>query len=216
VSLEHVDVVLGSSIVRVPAAQLRARAAEAARVVVDVGAGDGRLAYRLARAHTDWLCMAVDACAAGMQRLSWRAQRKTGRGGAPNAVFIRAAAESLPDGLAAIADEVSVCYPWGSLLQAVIRPDDTVLRRIARVGRPGAALRIRVNVSALIALTGRVGAMLADGGSPLRSSYAAAGIRLDFCGQVREEGETSWGARLHGGRPATVLAIDGTVLGRAA
>jgi hypothetical protein len=196
VSVEHVDVVRGKSIVRLPATQLVEWAAAAARVVVDVGAGDGGLAYRQARAHPDWLCLALDACAAGMQRLSWRAGRKPSRGGAPNAVFVRASVESIPQALAGIGDEVTVCYPWRGLRDAVIEPDLAVLARIVRLGRPGSRLRIRVNDSALPS-GGDFGRWLAHAEPRLRRGYAAR--------------ETSWGARLQGGRHAVVLAIDGTV-----
>jgi 16S rRNA (adenine(1408)-N(1))-methyltransferase len=209
VSVEHVDVVHGKSVVRVPAAQLQTRAAAAARVVVDLGAGDGRFVYRLARAHPDWLCIAVDACAAGMRELSWRAERKPSRGGAPNAVFIRAEVSSLPYTLAGIADEVTINCPWGSLLRAVLEPDPAVLGRIVRLGRPGAALRIRVNESALAAWE--------TAGRPfdihlpqLRQGYLEAGVRLDLLGRIPTDGETSWGLRLLGGSPGVILAIDGT------
>lgn len=133
-SLDPIDVVRGRSIVRLPASQLRERAAAAARIVVDLGAGDGRLTYRLARAHPDWLCVAVDACAAAMRRLSSRAARRMARGGAPNALFLVASAESLPDAREAMADEITVQYPWGGLLRAVIEPDPAILRQIARIG----------------------------------------------------------------------------------
>lgn len=210
-SLDHVDVVRGRTIVRVPAAEIQIRAVGAARVVVDVGAGDGRLAYRLARAHPDWLCLAVDACAAGMRRLSRKADRKPSRGGAPNALFVRASVESLPRGLAGIADEVTVFYPWGSLLRAVVEPEKGVLSWLVQLGRPGATLRIRVNESALPAAKGAFDRWLGEAAPRLERGYAALGVTLDHCGWLSLEGETSWGARLHGGRRAAVLAIEGTL-----
>jgi 16S rRNA (adenine(1408)-N(1))-methyltransferase len=208
VSVESVDVVRGKCVVRVPVAELLARAAAAARVVVDLGAGDGRYAYRLARAQPDWLCLAVDACASGMRELSWRAGRKPSRGGAPNVVFVRAEASSLPGALCGIADEVSVFYPWGSLLRAVLEPEPALLARIVRLGRPGTALRIRVNASALAA----AGMDGLDRLLPrLRRDYAAAGVRLARCGPAPAEGVTRWGTRLLAGRAAEDLAIDGTL-----
>jgi 16S rRNA (adenine(1408)-N(1))-methyltransferase len=210
-SSDHVDVVRGRSIVRLPVAALQARAAAATRVVVDVGAGDGRFVYRLARAHRDWLCVAVDACAGGMRRLSRQAERKPSRGGAPNVLFVRAAAESLPYGLAGIADEVTVFYPWGSLLRAIVEPDPGVLGRIVRLGRPAAALRIRVNPTALGTGSSDVDHWLADAEPRLRRGYAELGVTLDRCGRLALAAETSWGARLQGGRPADVLAIEATL-----
>jgi 16S rRNA (adenine(1408)-N(1))-methyltransferase len=208
VSVESVDVVRGKCVVRVSVAELLAQAAAAARVVVDLGAGDGRYAYRLARAHPAWLCLAVDACAAGMRELSWRAGRKPSRGGAPNAIFVRAEASSLPEALCGIADEVSVFYPWGSLLRAVLEPEPALLARIVRLGRPGAALRIRVNESALAA----AGTQPLERWLPrLRHAYSAAGVNLALCGPVPAAGLTRWGTRLLAGRAAEDLAIEGAL-----
>ena len=62
---------------------------------------------------------------ASRQRLSRvptaaQARRKPARGGAPNALFIVAAAEALPEPLTGIADEITINYPWGSLLRIVV------------------------------------------------------------------------------------------------
>lgn len=180
----------------------RADALDAAgyeRVVVDVGAGDGRWIYRLARAHPTWLCVAVDADAAAMRATSWRARRKPARGGAPNAVFLRMAAEALPDALERTADEVHVQYPWGSLLRAVTAPGE-VLSRIARVGKAGALLRVMVNASAL-------GEEVRP--DALRDAYEAAGVEITTLAWTQAAAATSWGRRV--ARDGRALVIEGTV-----
>jgi len=131
------------------------------------------------------------------------------RGGASNALFLRAAAEALPGALEGVADEITVHYPWGSLLRAVIEPDPTILGQIARMGRHGARLRVRLNVSAVVSANGEAGTWMSQAESRLGTGYAAAGIRLASCGLVLAEAETSWSARLQRGQRATVLAIDG-------
>ena len=145
-----------------------------------------------------------------MRRLSWRAERKASRGGASNAVFVRAAVASLPRALTGIADEVTVNYPWGSLLRAIVAPDRAVLRRIAGVGRPGAALRVRVNESALAAAQ-IAGADLDRFLPLLRRAYLESGVALVSCGRSLTEADTAWSARVLGGRSGVVLAIDGMV-----
>lgn len=227
-SLDHFELVRGRATARLSAQELRERAAAAARIVVDVGAGDGRLTYALARAHPDWLCVAIDACAEAMRRLSFTAARKPARGGASNALFLRSAAEDLPGALEGLAHELTVHYPWGSLLRAVVDPNPEVLGRIARLGRPGGRLRILVNASAVPGLfaslraTGSPTAGVTSDGEVARTKlwldrgYGEAGIRLESCRPEVAPANTSWGARLHGGRAATVLAIEGVVAGGAA
>jgi len=144
-----IAVVRGKQIVIIKGVALRACAAAALRAVVDLGAGDGKWIYRLARVHPEWLCVAVDANAAGMREASRRAGRKPSRGGAANAWFIRASAEALPPALGGLADEIHIHLPWGSLPRGLLRPEPALLARIARLGRPGAVLSIRVNRSVL-------------------------------------------------------------------
>lgn len=119
------------------------------RVVVDIGCGDGRHVYRLAKANPTWLCVGVDANGAVMATIAYRASRKASRGGVPNAAFVRASLDELPGPLEGIADEVQVNLPWGSLLDAVLGRDERGLAAVAAVGKPGATLRVAINASAL-------------------------------------------------------------------
>jgi tRNA G46 methylase TrmB len=84
-------------------------------VTIDLGTGDGRLPYVLARDTPDRLFVGIDANAAGLCRFSGRADRER----LGNLVYVRAAAESLPSELTVVADRVKVILPWGSLLAAV-------------------------------------------------------------------------------------------------
>jgi len=129
-----VQLVWGSKILEVDGSTLRDEGAGFKYVAVDLGAGDGRFVYRLARTHADWFCVAIDANADGLRDRSRRAARKPSRGGAPNARFVRAAAENLPRALESFADVIYVLYPWGRLLRAVLAADLEVLLRIARLG----------------------------------------------------------------------------------
>ena len=93
---DGIDLVRGKKIERVAGLALRREAAAAERVVVDLGAGDGRWIFRIARAHPAWFCVGVDANADGISETARRAGRKPARGGAPNAWFLRAMVAALP------------------------------------------------------------------------------------------------------------------------
>lgn len=77
--------------------------------------------------------MGVDASAAGLREFSGGALRER----LDNAVFVRAAVESLPRELAAAADRVTVVLPWGTLLAAVAMPSVAVLRGIREISGEG-------------------------------------------------------------------------------
>jgi 16S rRNA (adenine(1408)-N(1))-methyltransferase len=57
-------------------------------------------------------------------------------------LFVQAAVEKLPREFDGIASELSVQFPWGSLLQGVIRGEQQVLENLRRLCSPTASLRI--------------------------------------------------------------------------
>jgi len=93
---------------------------------------------RTARRDPRTLAIGIDADAASMRAAAGRAARA--RGGQPNAVFVVAAVEALPPELAAVADEVTVLFPWGSLLRGVVTGAPATFRAIADLLRPGGAM----------------------------------------------------------------------------
>lgn len=214
---DAVGVVWGKHTIAVAGQTVRDAARHAERVIVDVGAGDGRWIYRMARRSPSWLCLGIDANAQQMQTISSRARRKPARGGAKNVWFICSAVEALPIALAEIADEIHVHFPWGSLLWAIYRPDIAILARIAGMGKPGATFTARINTSilndALIRRRLHLPLAPSEMGSRLHSPYAAAGIRLERV-EVRDEApHTTWGRRLGSGHPDRVLILEGVVDG---
>lgn len=109
---------------------------------MDIGTGDGAYVLRRARACPERLFIGIDSNARGLAECSRKAARKVVRGGAPYAMFVHAAAERLPRELDGLAGEVTILNPWGSLLDAVVRPDAAVLASVRRLCRPGGTLRI--------------------------------------------------------------------------
>lgn len=156
-----------------------------------------------------------------MRRASQRAAAS--RGGLPNAIFVWAPVERLPDGLTG-ATELHVIMPWGSLLRAVAGGDREVLAGLAGACRPGARFRIALNLHPWRSAGSGAPEL---GGLPepdprwalttLAERYAAAGWRLDradyLTGPEVEALHSSWTRRLRSSRPGglDVLALTGTI-----
>jgi 16S rRNA (adenine(1408)-N(1))-methyltransferase len=111
-------------------------------VIVDIGTGDGSYVYRSARAHPDRFYIGVDAQASALESVSQKIYRKPAKGGLPNALFVHASVEALPEELNGVANAVHVHFPWGSLLRAVALGGEAVLRNLRRICAPGACLKI--------------------------------------------------------------------------
>ena len=198
---------------------LLARIAETActRVLVDVGTGDGRFAYRWAGAHPDTFCIGLEPVAERMREVSHRASRKPARGGRPNALFVVASAESLPHELDDLADTLSINYPWSSLFTALVLPDPAILAGLRRLTRPGAELLALLNQTVLDdrPYAERLGLPpLTDDrlDAELRPAYLAAGfaIREQRVFQGQAPHQTSWGQHLTlgSGRLTRLITAD--------
>lgn len=139
--------VIGKRLVEISAEALAERRRGYAKVLVDVGTGDGRFAYRWAHDHPDTFCIGLDPVAEAMREMSWKSARKPARGGLPNVMYVVASIEDPPSDLTQIADRLFVNYPWGSLLRAFVVPDDRLLRCVMSLGRPGTPVTVLLNAS---------------------------------------------------------------------
>ena len=188
-------------------------------LVVDVGTGDGKHVLAEARRRPDALVVGLDAGPDALRRTALRAAAKPDKGGRPNAVFVWAAVEQWPAGLTGV-DELHCLMPWGSLLRALVIPDEPVLASIADACRPGAPFLVTLNLHAWRPPVPEVG------GTPeptpdtvaelLAPAYARAGWTLTSSHYADAEEiaalGTSWTKRLGSTRAElAVLTLRGTI-----
>jgi len=110
--------------------------------VVDLGTGDGRYPLHVARTRADTLAIGLDASSDAIAHAARRAIRDH----VPNLVLLRDPVEGLP--LASIADEVTIHFPWGSLLRGALAEDEEVFDSICRLPRPGGGLTLMWSITA--------------------------------------------------------------------
>jgi SAM-dependent methyltransferase len=106
--------------------------------MVDVGAGDGGYVLHRARTEPRTFAIAIDASADALTEGAWRAKRAHLR----NAAFLVEGVEHLSPELSAIAHEVTVHFPWGSLLNGLVDGSPSVVRPIADLLKPNAELNV--------------------------------------------------------------------------
>jgi 16S rRNA (adenine(1408)-N(1))-methyltransferase len=123
----------------------------------------------------------------------------------PNLVLLREPVET--GGLESIADEVTVHFPWGSLLRGALAEDESVFAAICRLPRRGGVLTLMLSVT------------VRDGRAPLdeddvariRRAYRSGGLVLvehrAVAGADVDIARSSWGRRLDvgGTRPGQLL-----------
>jgi 16S rRNA (adenine(1408)-N(1))-methyltransferase len=174
-------------------------------VTIDLGAGDGRAVLRRATLEPATLAIGVDADAASMAEPSRRAARPARKGGRPNALFVLAAAESLPAELLGLADLVTVHFPWGSLLRGCLGGDARVAAGTAALVKPGGRLELllapapRDRLAGLPTEPSEIIAAVARAFAPFGLGVVEG--RQATEAEVRASGST-WAKRLLAGRAA--------------
>lgn len=182
-------------------------------IVIDIGTGDGRFVSAAAKANPHKFFIGVDANVKPLEKPSMKATRKPAKGGLPNAMFVQAAVEDLPEEFDGIADEIHIHFPWGSLLKAVATGDMTVIASLRRITAPGGLLEIIIGLDA-----DRDRAELERLEVPdltpvvvhsyLVPKYLAAGFKLLDARQVPSEEwsrfKTTWAQKLRSGTGRTV------------
>ena len=118
---------------------LREKAAVFDSVCLDIGTGDGKRLYRTAKAHPRTLFIGVDPVRENMLETAQKSAKKPAKGGLDNLMLVIGAVEALPPELYDIADEITVYFPWGSLLESVIKPIVASLEQIRLTAVNGAA-----------------------------------------------------------------------------
>ena len=169
---------------------------------MDVGAGEGGYVLHRARIDPTTFAIALDASPDALANGAWRAKRAR----VPNAAFLVEGVERLPPELRCLADEVTIHFPWGSLLRGVIDGSSSVVGAIAGLMKPGAELRV------LVSAVERDGFMEVTP-SHVRSrasAYAQHGLHLveaqRASSEVVAETRSPWAKRLGVGhtRPAVI------------
>jgi 16S rRNA (adenine(1408)-N(1))-methyltransferase len=171
--------------------------------VVDAGTGDGRYPLHVARTRADTLAIGLDASSdtlAYAARLAVRERRA-------NLVLLREPIERV--GLDAIADEVTIHFPWGSLLRGALAEDLGAFDAICRLPRAGGTLTLLLS---LVARDGRAplgGRDIARVTRAYRSCCFALVESRAIARADVDAAASSWGKRLDvgGTRPGHLLRL---------
>lgn len=170
---------------------------------IDLGTGDGRFVRHIAGENPRLFVIGLDAARENLAGTSRRAPS--------NALFTIANALALPHELNGLAAQVTINFPWGSLLERLLAADPALLSGLARIAQPDAGLEIRLNAGALA----EAGWSLEAGAEQARTVLAAYGF--DLCRPVFMNARdlkacpTTWAKRLAFGRDPRAMYLRGRI-----
>jgi hypothetical protein len=196
-----VESLRGKHALEIDAHELAARVAGYADVLIDLGTGDGRFVQSVAQTHPATFAIGIDACRENLRTRTLRTP--------PNALYLIANVLALPDGLEGLATRLTVNFPWGSLLDALLGNEPACVARLAALARPDAQLEMRLNAGALA----EAGWPLEDGARQVRRTLQARGFDIQppvaLGPRELRACPTTWAHRLAFGRDPRALELRG-------
>ena len=121
--------------------ELTKRRAAYANILIDIGTGDGHFVRCMAEKQKDRFFIGVDACRENL--------RVNSRVKLPNALFVIASAQALPSELNGLASHITINFPWGSLLESLLKDDVCLINGLLFITHPCASMDILLNGEAL-------------------------------------------------------------------
>lgn len=185
--------------------------------MVDIGTGDGLLVYRSAPFNPHTFFIGIDANSRPLEKISEKIHRKPARGGQKNVLFVQSAVEGLPSELDGIANEVTIIFPWGSLLRAVVTGDQAILKNLRRICSSGALVKVVVSLDfakdkSEIERLGLPQPSVEYVETVLKKQYESAGLKIvsatQFTSPDLTEFETTWARRLRQNASRSYIEIQ--------
>jgi hypothetical protein len=176
------------------------RIADYKHIHLDLGTGDGRYVCRRAAQYQDHFFIGLDACRENL--------RANSRIKLPNALFVIASAQALPEELNGLASHVTINFPWGSLLEGLLSREGSLVSQFQYITRPFAGLDIHLNAEAPVT----AGWTLESGADQIERVMNAEGWRLRSrswtdAGVLRSL-PTTWAKRLAFGRDPRAIHLS--------
>jgi len=178
---------------------LSERLADYNHILLDLGTGDGRFVRCMAEQRPNWFFIGMDACRENLRANSLRKL--------PNAMFVIASVQALPIELNGLASHVTINFPWGSLLESLLKDDASLISGLLSVTRPCASMDIYLNADALTT----TGWMLEAGANEIERVLNAVRwkTRSRACMDARglRSFPTTWAKRLAFGRDPRAIQL---------
>ena len=193
------ETIRGKTSLELTATELKERLAGYKHTLLDLGTGDGRYVCHIAKQNPDRFFIGIDACRENL-RLHSRKKR-------PNALFLIANAQALPVELNGLASHVTINFPWGSLLESLLKDNDALISTLKTVTRPSAEMIIHLNGEAL----STVGWTLESGAEQIQRILSAEGwkTKSHFCMDTHllRHFPSTWAKRLAFGRDPRAIQL---------
>ena len=143
-----ITVLCGKTAKEIQKSDLDSLTTKYANICIDIGTGDGKNIYRKARQDKETFYIGLDPVKDNMEDIAVKMAKKPEKGGLDNALLVISTAENLPSELYGIADRVTVLFPWGVLLEGIVKPEEEFINAVKKAAKPGAEFEFITTYSA--------------------------------------------------------------------
>lgn len=181
-------------------------------IVIDLGTGNGKFVYDLALNNPDILYLGIEPTACNLYEYS----KKANKNKVNNLIYIITSIENMDDELNGLAEKVYVNFPWGSLLEAIVKDIPELLGKIALLGKKGAEYNFTFAYSTIhepVEIEKRNLPILTDDylKSKLSAIYKEVGLIIETCTNLKPQDinkfGTLWAKKLFLGKSRDVYNI---------
>ena len=195
------ELIRGKASLDLDLTKLKERLTNYKRITLDLGTGDGKFAFCHADKFPDHFVIGVDSCRENLHEHS--------RAKLPNLLYIIASAQNLPQELNGLISNISINFPWGSLLESLLIGDPKLMSGLASISRSVTTVEIRLNGGALT----EVGWDLEAGVEKIYANLLEAGWQVNIPTLMNTNAlrsfPSTWAKRLAFGRDPRAIQLSG-------
>ena len=195
------ELIRGKASLDLDLTELKERLTIYKRITLDLGTGDGKFAFCHAGKFPNHFVIGVDSCRENLHEYS--------RAKLPNLLYIIASAQNLPQELNGLISNISINFPWGSLLESLLIGDPKLMSGLASISRSVTTVEIRLNGGALT----EVGWDLEAGVEKIYANLLEAGWQVNIPTLMNTNAlrsfPSTWAKRLAFGRDPRAIQLSG-------
>ena len=194
------ETILGKTSLDLNLTGLQERLTNYQRIMLDLGTGDGRYVHSLAEKNPGWFVIGVDACRENLHEHS--------RAKLTNMLFVIASAQNLPPELNGLVSQITINFPWGSLLESLLSGDSNLMRGLESISCSTTLIDLRLNAGALA----EAGWTLDAGAERIHNNLLQARWQVNapmmLNASTLSNFPSTWAKRLAIGRDARAIALN--------
>ena len=195
------EIIRGKASLDLDLTELKERLTNYKRITLDLGTGDGKFAFCHADKFPNHFVIGVDSCRENLCEYS--------RSKLPNLLYVIASAQDLPQELNGLISNITINFPWGSLLESLLIGDSKLMSGLASISRSVTTVEIRLNGGALT----EAGWRLEAGAEKIYTNLLQAGWQINVPSLMNAHAlrsfPSTWAKRLAFGRDPRAIQLSG-------